>query len=392
MKKVLLCGHTGSANRGCEAILRSTAMILESVGAEKPEAMTFDLAQDKGVCLDDALRLIPYPGRTLPVRTLAFLRRKLLRDDLWGAHYVAGKMLDGVSSDTVLFNVGGDTYCGRRPINSYALNTMAEQRGMSTVFWGCSVDEAVLHDREMQEDINRYSAIFVRESLSYELLQQVVQDRSRLKLVCDPAFHLPKRETALPVGFQWGNTVGINVSPYVLRRETDMNDMTYRNVFDLIDRILKTTDFSVCLIPHVYHVEPPAQDFSVLSRIYARYAANGRVSLVDRELSCMELKYIISGCRFFIGARTHSVIAAYSSGVPALAISYSIKSRGLARDVLGTEEGFAVRWQELTRESMLTELFESVLLAREEEIRRRYAAILPDYRQTILTETKTELE
>jgi polysaccharide pyruvyl transferase WcaK-like protein len=39
----------------------------------------------------------------------------------------------------------------------------------------------------------------------------------------------------------------------------------------------------------------------------------------------------------FIGARTHATIAALSSGVPTLSLSYSNKSKGINRDIFGNE-------------------------------------------------------
>ena len=56
---------------------------------------------------------------------------------------------------------------------------------------------------------------------------------------------------------------------------------------------------------------------------------------------------MISQCRFFIGSRTHSVIAAYSSGVPTLALGYSIKSKGIAQDIFGEYETYAVSYTHL---------------------------------------------
>jgi polysaccharide pyruvyl transferase WcaK-like protein len=66
------------------------------------------------------------------------------------------------------------------------------------------------------------------------------------------------------------------------------------------------------------------------------------------DCNCRELKHIISRCRFFIGARTHVTIAAYSSCVPTLVLGYSVKSRGIARDLFGTEVGYVLPVQKLT--------------------------------------------
>jgi polysaccharide pyruvyl transferase WcaK-like protein len=92
----------------------------------------------------------------------------------------------------------------------------------------------------------------------------------------------------------------------------------------------------------------------------------------------MELKYLISRCRFFLGARTHATIAAYSSCVPTLVVGYSVKARGIARDLFGTEDGYVLPVQDLCRAEELTEAFMK-LMAHENVIRNHLVAFLPGY-------------
>lgn len=96
------------------------------------------------------------------------------------------------------------------------------------------------------------------------------------------------------------------------------------------------------------------------------------------DMSCQKLKYIISQCRFFIGARTHATIAAYSSCVPTLVIGYSVKSRGIARDLFGTEEHYVLPVQTLEEQEELIKAYDW-LAGKEQEIRARLAQIMPAY-------------
>jgi len=57
--------------------------------------------------------------------------------------------------------------------------------------------------------------------------------------------------------------------------------------------------------------------------------------LVSPEYSAAETKWIISRMAFFAGARTHSTIAALSSGIPTLSFAYSIKAQGINQDIFG---------------------------------------------------------
>ena len=390
MSKVYLCGHTGSVNRGCEAILRSTTGLLNQAGQKDIGIMTMDLGYDRILGLDEIADLIPYGPKPMPVRILSTLRRKLFGDGVWGARYIHNPLEKAVKPGDILFNVGGDTYCYGTPNVSYAMNELAADKGLPTVFWGCSVDERVLTDAQMGRDINKYSYIVVRESISRDYLLQVVKNPERVLMACDPAFWLETMETTLPEGFQKGNTVGINISPLVIRDCGNDEDMMCQNVYTLIDRILSETEMPVCLIPHVYDPETGAEDSRILRWLYRRYASEPRVMLVDEVLSCRQLKYIVSNCRFFVGARTHTVIAAYSSAVPALAISYSVKSLGIAKDLLGSAEDYAVQWKKIEQPEVLWQRFQ-ILMDQEQNILNRYQQVLPAYKATIKTAIDTIL-
>ena len=96
------------------------------------------------------------------------------------------------------------------------------------------------------------------------------------------------------------------------------------------------------------------------------------------DQNCMQLKDIISHCEFFIGARTHATIAAYSTGIPTLVVGYSVKARGIARDLFGTEEGYVLPVQSLRNMDDLTNAF-IALYEKKHEISDHLANIMPVY-------------
>jgi len=102
------------------------------------------------------------------------------------------------------------------------------------------------------------------------------------------------------------------------------------------------------------------------------------ISLAPRTLNAAQLKYLISQCRFFMGARTHSTIAGFSTGVPTASIAYSIKARGLNRDIFGHER-YVIPTKALAASS-LTSCLET-LIAEEDAIRAHLAATVPDIRK-----------
>jgi polysaccharide pyruvyl transferase WcaK-like protein len=252
------------------------------------------------------------------------------------------------------------------------MNSAFNKKGAKTVLLGCSVEAEVLGDPRIVEDMRRYHSIIARESLTYVNLQKL--GHPRLYLFPDPAFALAKRELPLPEGFTAGNTVGINLSPLVQteERQAGITMSAYRA---LVRDIIANTDMQVALIPHV--VWQRNDDRVPLRELYDSFAESGRVVLLG-DASCEELKGYIARLRFFVGARTHATIAAYSSLVPTLALGYSIKARGIARDLFGTEENYVVPVQSLQSEDDLVAAFDW-LVENEVSIREQLAAVMPEY-------------
>ena len=80
----------------------------------------------------------------------------------------------------------------------------------------------------------------------------------------------------------------------------------------------------------------------------------------------------------FIGARTHATIAAYSTGVPTLVAGYSVKARGIAKDIFGTDQNYVLPVQGFTRNEDLTEAFRW-LCENEQHIRKYLKDKMPEY-------------
>lgn len=168
--------------------------------------------------------------------------------------------------------------------------------------------------------------------------------------------------------------VGLNVSPLVVENEA-VPGITMENYRALIRHILDTTQMNVALIPHV--VWKNNDDRTVLKRLYEDFKETGRIVLIE-DCGCEELKGYIARCRFFIGARTHATIAAYSSLVPTLVVGYSVKARGIAKDLFGTWEDYVLPVQSLRQEGELIEGFEW-LKNQEQFVKTRLEKVMPAY-------------
>lgn len=380
MKQIFLCGHTGSDNRGCEAIVRSTIGILNKTGLKDNSLYSYNPEQDKKKKLDEIVKIKPYQYSN---KILRGIYRYILKNSL-KSHIIAYEKIVNQATPDYMFCIGGDTYCSDQPYSNYAINIVSQKYEIPTVLWGCSVDERILNNDMLKQDIQKYSHIVARESLTYDILKQCVKPEQTLWQACDPAFHLEAKECELPTIFGNGDVVGINLSQYFIKADTKEEVQVLQNVKNLIQYILEKTNFNICFIPHVFSFEKGNEDLLTLKQLYKQYENEERIAFINQDFSCMELKYIISCCRFFIGARTHSMIAAYSTGVPALGLSYSIKSLGIAKDIFGTNEGYVLSKSDMEKCDCLADVFLKNIIEKEDEIRLIYEKMMPAYKESVL--------
>ena len=375
MKKVLYM-HTGSANHGCEALVRTTAKLL---GGPKDVVLWSFLKEEElrygtDQLVEKVVRSEELPRASM-AHVVATVRRILLRQPLARQDVFIRKMFKG----NIAISIGGDNYCYPWSARQGAeLNEKIRKVGAKTVFWGCSIDEESITE-QVRRDLEQFDLITARECLSYEILKKINPNTVQ---VADPAFLLEKKELPLPEGFVEGNTVGINISPMVM--DYGDGDIIMRNYEGLISYILKETNMNICLIPHV--VWANNNDLEPLGLLYEKFKDSRRICMLE-DHDCTELKGFISRCRFFAGARTHATIAAYSSHVPTLVVGYSIKSRGIALDLFGTEENYVLPVQKLQQNGELTRAF-CWLQENEEYIRDHLQKTIPEYKKRALSARK----
>ena len=231
------------------------------------------------------------------------------------------------------------------------------EKGFETVLWGCSIEPDSLKDQKLVQDLDSYSRIYARESITYKALLDAGISEDKVILRKDPAFELETSKVTVPKAFVPGKTIGINLSPMVQDKEK-IPGITIENYRNFIRYILDKTDQNIALVPHV--VWPSNDDRRPLEELYLEFKDSKRVTLIG-DAPAQELKGYISMCSFFVGARTHSTIAAYSSGVPTLVIGYSVKSRGIATDLFGTYENYVLPVQEISEPDAMIKAYKWII-------------------------------
>lgn len=373
MANYFIYNHSGSGNHGCEALVRTVEKLFISeqsipVFSESPQ-------EDVHYGVDEIASILPATtaySKLSPSFLNAYLALRCKGNYFIMDTLPYRKVIGKLTADQIELSVGGDVYCYEDYQKVILLHKMICGRGCRTVLLGCSLEEELFQDPLFMEDMRRYDYISARESLTYGLLQRA--GITNIGFAPDSAFTLEKEDLPLPEGFVSGNTVGINLSPLVVRKEM-ADGIVLENFVRLIRYILENTDCNVALIPHVAWRDN--DDRTVLKQLYDMVDCPERVILIG-DHNCMQLKGFISRCRFFIGARTHATIAAYSTLVPTVVLGYSVKSRGIANDLFGIDENYVIPVQTLVCEDTMTVAFRW-LMEYEKDIKKHLATIMPGY-------------
>lgn len=363
--------HAGSDNHGCEAIVRSTTRILDQ------ECRLYSLNASKDfeyrinhVCEIESDIDMPFQRKNMKWMLSAMQTKLTGKIDL-AIEFRRENLLSNIKKGDIFLSIGGDNYCYPGTDILAAINRNIKKKGGKLVLWGCSIEPFLLEQKEIADDIQSFDLITARESISYEALKTINPNTVQ---VADPAFTLEIKSLPLPTGWIDGNMVGINASPLIMKSGKDSN-IIYSAYRMLIQNILEKTDCGIALIPHV--VCEGNDDLDILRKLYDEFKESNRVILIT-DHNCMELKGHISRCRFFVGARTHATIAAYSTCVPTLVLGYSVKSRGIAKDLFGTDRNYVLPVQKLERPEELFEHFWWIM-NHEMEIKAHLKKIMPEY-------------
>ena len=343
MKKILLIGHGSFYNRGCEAIVRGTTKIIKryypdciiSLCSFKPE---YDLAiiNEDHIEIDSLYNANLGAPRYSLSWVLQTINRRLFKP---GMQFYDFLNINRYKQSDLVISIGGDNfsddYGGARP-HFLSLDN-AKKASAKTVIWGASIGPFHNADEEKlwAGKLKNVDLILVREDVSFEYLNSLgVKDNVRR--VSDPAFlmsyKVPKQKLKIK---QKKQIVGVGMSAMICNYCDAQQYM--KSFVEFIDYIHEHYDINVILVPHVIYNHDTNNDLKICSHIKECVRDKNSIQILSESYNAPEMKYYISQCDIFIGARTHSTIASISSGVPTISIGYSIKAKGINNDVFDTD-------------------------------------------------------
>lgn len=367
--KYFLFNHVGSLNHGCEAIVRGTMNIISKADKDA-EFVLSSFAPETDKCIDGIeTRLFATRELTSTEKLVSAYYVKVRKSEEYALRKMYSEIVTQAQDCDVCLSIGGDTYCYGDNHGIQVLTRELKKSGKKVVLFGTSIGEEDLTADKL-ESLNDFDAIFTRESLTYELLKNKEANR-KIFLNPDPAFCMERENVEMISGFTKDNTLGLNVSPLVESYNPQITAVTD----DFIKHVLDNTTLRIILVPHV--VEDGNNDYEYMLRFYEKYKSSGRVAILPSDLNAKQYKGYISKVRFFVGARTHATIAAYSSGVPTAVLGYSVKSRGIAKDLF-SEELCVVNSRKLDSAEPVIEAF-NTLVEKEQEIKETLMQKIPGH-------------
>lgn len=346
MKRFYLSGQRTFENRGCEALVRSTVMMLnEAFGPCEILVPSDNIARDAAQWPESGDFGVRFVRAYTPPHTRYWvhfqrLPLRFIKQAGWPFPFPRWLKEQLAGVDAVLA-IGGDNYSldYKLPSLWMGIDRLAMDLGTPVYLWGASVGPF-----EGEKDflpiirahLARMDSISVRESISFDYLTKTL-GLTNVVNVADPAFTLIPESIEMTsfwprdVG---AGVIGVNISPLIERyRRKDQN---LRNeTIDFI-RAAVAKGFGVLLVPHVIRAgaNGKGNDAEYMSKMFEDLADLGNsVTITPSTLNAAQIKGVVAKLRFFFGARTHATIAALSSCVPTISISYSVKAKGINADI-----------------------------------------------------------
>ena len=364
VKKLLLVGHAGFFNRGCEAIVRGTIEIIRHYIPESEITLCSYradedtvIAREKGLKIDKIVSPVSGAKRSSLAWVWQTFDRRVLSFNMPFHDYLHRSFYRKHGGHDVVISIGGDNFTDDYGMADAFFSSMvyAKKAGAKTVIWAGSIgpfkDKSAAH--KWAKIMTGIDLITVREDLTKKYLESLgVTDNVRG--VADPAFLISCRKPNNR-SFQFCKsdlTVGIGMSSLISRYGLEP-DAYIRDFADFICYLWKSLGARVVLVPHVIGKKPVLNDMATCNKVQALLPTSCPIMILNENLDACEMKYWISQCDFFIGARTHSVIAGLSTGIPTITIAYSPKAWGINKQLLSTDE-FVIPVNEITLDRLVT--------------------------------------
>ncbi|KJF43875.1 polysaccharide pyruvyl transferase family protein [Draconibacterium sediminis] len=193
--------------------------------------------------------------------------------------------------------------------------------------------------KQAKTSIEKAELVFARDSQSLEYVTYNTNQQNVIEAI-DVAFFMPFKKKQFSKDKLH---VGINISAllwhggYTRNNQFGLKSNYKKLVHSIIEFFLSINNVKIHIVPHVVSPNSNVENDYEVSYELVNQLNDDRIVLAPFFLDPITAKSFIAGLDFFTGARMHSTIAAFSSGVPVFPMAYSRKFNGLFKDTLDYE-------------------------------------------------------
>ena len=345
MKKIIIGNAPiNNGNRGCVALSVASLSILRDIFHEKGVEATIYLP-DSAMKEDgfqtyhvDGLENLEYVSCRYPPLSIKEFLKALLHPKRYSETIKIFKNCD------FILDIGqGDSFADIYGVERFAMIDKIHKIARIVKKPYCLLPQTIgpftneCIRRKAVKSIEKATSVMTRDEQSLSYVEGIAPEQRRVAQYIDVAFMLPyKRE-----GFDDRYIhVGLNISAllwhggYTRNNQFGLKEDYPTLVRSIIKDFLSNERVILHLVPHVVGSERSVEnDYAVSYDLWREYA-NPRLILAPLFLGPCEAKGYISGLDFFMGARMHATIAAFSSDVPVVPMAYSRKFNGMFIDTL----------------------------------------------------------
>ena len=343
MKLILSNAAIENGNRGCVALSLSAMHILQQLLHEHGQEAEFFLPQSYhrypgDYTLDVPPVLFHYKAISNPAggERARYLKAWVHARSTWEAcqHYRhADALLCIGQGDSFADIYGSDRFHG---IDSQ--HVLARWFGLPLCLLPQTIgpfNDAKIR-RQAIRSLNYAECIMTRDKQSQDYVHELVPKKASVETI-DVAFFMPFKAEEFD---QEHLHVGLNISALLWHGGYTRNNqfglsVDYPQLVErVVDYFLQRPDVVLHLVPHVVGHERHVENDYAVSYDLWKARKHPRLVLAPLFLDPIMAKGYIAGLDFFLGARMHSTIAAFSTGVPVVPMAYSRKFNGLFVDTL----------------------------------------------------------
>ena len=391
-KKIVILGNApiNNGNRGCVALSYCAIYLIDQVlGNGNYELFLTDSHEKDGehvILLPD--REIVYKSITIPkVHTIDGLIRMVhnFRQKFYVLHLLkqANVVLDIGEGDSF-----ADIYGNNRFENIDKTHVLARVFKKPYILLPQTIGPFKDNQTRCKaiKSIMNASYVMTRDRQSFDYVKEIAPQQENVQEYNDVAFFLPYKKKKFD---DKKPHVGLNISSllwhggYTKDNQFGLKCDYQKTIRGIINYFLSLDDVILHLIPHVVMQKRDIEnDYAVSFDLCEEYNSE-KLILAPFFLTPIDAKSYIAGLDFFMGARMHSTIAAFSSGVPVVPMAYSRKFNGLFIDTLDYDR--IADMKEMTDEKILS------VISNAYHDRDRLLSIIKERMNDVVEERKTIL-